>query len=47
LWSTVATVGSQSLGEYRGAGFDLWGSLFSGWQGESIGCQDREGQAKQ
>jgi len=47
LWSAVATIGCQGLGEYRGACFDLWGSLFSGWQGESVGCQNREGQAKQ
>ena len=35
LWSTVGTISGNRLAEHRGGGFDLWGGLFCGWQGES------------
>ena len=37
----IRTAFGQGLGEHAVAGLDLWGGLFSGWQGEGVGSQNR------
>ena len=36
----LRTAAGQGLVEVNGVGFDLWGDLFGGWQGEGAGSQD-------
>lgn len=37
----IRTAFGQGLGEHAVAGLDLWSGLFSGWQGEGVGSQNR------